>query len=101
MGRLNQFLFNNRTMHAISLLSIYILYIHIYIVSTRGENPDYFSLWNKFFILFEKWNEIRTKEKFSIELFRRRIENPREIDFILRFEFEKIKILKVGREFFF
>lgn len=98
MGRLNQFLFNNRTMHAISLLSIYILYIHIYCF---GENPDYFSLWNKFFILFEKWNEIRTKEKFSIELFRRRIENPREIDFILRFEFEKIKTLKVGREFFF
>lgn len=83
------------------LYFLYIFYIYIYIVSTRGENPDYFSLWNKFFILFEKWNEIRTKEKFSIELFRRRIENPREIDFILRFEFEKIKILKVGREFFF
>lgn len=83
------------------LYFLYIFYIYIYIVSTRGENPDYFSLWNKFFILFEKWNEIRTKEKFSIELFRRRIENPREIDFILRFEFEKIKTLEVGRDFFF
>lgn len=57
-----KFLFKNRTVHAISLLSIY-----IYIVSTREENPDYFPLWKKFFILSEEWNEIRAKGKFSIE----------------------------------
>lgn len=103
-----KFLFKNRTMHAISLLSIY-----IYIVSTREENPDYFPLWKKFFILSEEWNEIRTKGKFSIEFVSLccRIGNPREAKSIqLSYartssaccsSFSKIKTLERGFFFFF
>ena len=49
------------------LRTISLLFIYIYILF-REENPDYFSLWKKFFILFEEWNERKVLDWIRVSL---------------------------------
>lgn len=49
------------------LRTISLLFIYIYILF-REENPDYFSLWKKFFILLEEWNERKVLDWIRVSL---------------------------------
>lgn len=81
------------------LKTISLLFIYIYILF-REENPDYFSLWKKFFILFEEWNERKVLDWIRVSLNSSDRKYTRN-----RFNFYPTSLARrlkfLGREFFF
>lgn len=81
------------------LRTISLLFIYIYILF-REENPDYFSLWKKFFILLEEWNERKVLDWIRVSLNSSDRKYTRN-----RFNFYPTPLARrlkfLGREFFF